>query len=56
MLAQGPSAGSAPPAPGRGPTLPELPIDTNIIILLALGIIYGAYVAYNKYRATSIPQ
>ncbi|GEQ84932.1 hypothetical protein ULMS_04400 [Patiriisocius marinistellae] len=56
MLAQGPSASSGPPAPGRGPTLPELPLDTNIVILFIAGLIYGAYVAYKKYRTTNIPQ
>lgn len=58
MLGQGPSASSGPPPPAKGPTFPEdpLPIDENIILLIAIAILYGIYVAYKKRKAINIPQ
>ena len=51
MLAQ--KAG--PPAPRtRGPELP-LPIDDNILILICIGLLYGAYIAYKKHQAKNTP-
>ena len=49
VLGQAKSAGSGPPAPPLQRT-PGLPIDENLMILLALGLLYGGYVAYKKYR------
>ncbi len=39
-----------PPAPGgnRGP--PGLPIDENIIVIIIIGILFGAYIAYKKHQ------
>ncbi len=50
VLGQANSAGSGPPSPAklRGP---GLPIDDNLIVLLVLGLLYGGYVAYKKYRS-----
>ena len=40
-----------PPPPSQQRT-PQLPIDTNIYILLVAGIILGVYIAYRKHKAT----
>ena len=50
MLSQQRGGGKGPPHPQRTPTPPELPIDDNILILLVLGLVYGAYIAYKRYR------
>tara|TARA_B100000795_G_C22509125_1_gene327043 strand:+ start:179 stop:403 length:225 start_codon:yes stop_codon:yes gene_type:complete len=52
LLGQSPSGSSGPPPPSnnRGP---ELPIDENILILVALGLIFGMYVIYKKSRINS---
>ena len=39
-----------PPTSQRTPG-PELPIDENIYILVALAIILGVYVAYKRHKA-----
>ena len=46
MLAQERS-GPPPPAGNRRP--PQ-PIDESIIILIVLGVLYGAYIAYKKHQ------
>ena len=53
MLAQHTNAGSGPPAPNnqRGP---QLPIDDNIIVLIAIALLYGCYVIYSKKRVKKI--
>ena len=56
MLGQTPGVSQGPPAPTQGPTLPELPIDDNIIILIIIAIVYGVFVAYRKKETTSTPQ
>ena len=50
------SVGQGPPAPTKGPTLPELPIDDNIIILMIAAIVYGVFIAYRKKATTDSPQ
>lgn len=45
MLAQ--TAGPPPPSPGRRP--PQAPIDSDLYILVIVGLLYGTYVAYKKY-------
>jgi hypothetical protein len=49
MLGQSPSGSSGPPAPNNS-LGPQLPIDENILILVALGLILGMYVIYKKSR------
>ncbi|MGK0386360.1 MAG: hypothetical protein ACI849_000970 [Patiriisocius sp.] len=56
MLGQGSPASQGPPAPTQGPTLPELPIDDNIIILMLVAIAYGVFVAYRKNETTNTLQ
>ncbi len=46
MLAQ--SAGPPPPGQGRRP--PQAPIDSDLYIVLLIGLVYGIYVAYRKNR------
>ena len=48
----GGSLGPPAPAQNRGP---ELPIDDNLIILLVVGLLYGAYIAYKIYRVKNTP-
>ncbi len=49
MLGQSLSGSSGPPPPSnnRGP---QLPIDDNIYILIAIGLIFGIYIIYKKSR------
>ena len=49
MLAQLRSGETGPPPPEnqRGP---ELPIDNGILILLIIGLLYGCYVIWKKYK------
>lgn len=58
VFGQGPSAGSGPPPPTRTPGLPEdsIPIDQNIILLIIVAIIYGAFITYKKHKAINNPQ
>ncbi|AEH00817.1 hypothetical protein [Lacinutrix sp. 5H-3-7-4] len=39
-----------PPPPPQPPGPPGTPIDGGILVLLILGILYGAFVAYKKTR------
>ena len=54
LLGQTTTASSGPPPPnqGRGP---ELPIDTNIYILIVLGISYGIYILLRKKKSIDTP-
>ena len=45
-----------PPEPTQNRTPPELPIDENIFILVAVAIILGVYVAYRRHKATQKAQ
>jgi len=49
VLGQANNGSSGPPTPSqqRGP---ELPIDDNLMILLIIGLLYGSYVAYKRFR------
>jgi len=49
MLSQRSGGGKGPPAPGGQRSFPELPIDNNILILIVIGLAYGAYIAYKRY-------
>ena len=54
MFGQSGGGSEGPPAP-RGPgggtaDGPGLPIDDNIEILLLIGLLYGCYLVYKKYR------
>ena len=49
MLAQSLDRSAGPPPPNQ-PEGPGIPIDTNIYILIFLGLIYGGYIAFKKYR------
>jgi len=54
MLAiQSASGTQGPPPPVRGGTRgPQLPIDDNIWILLAMGIFLGIYIIYKRNRSS----
>ncbi len=45
MLAQ--SVSPPPPRQNRGP---ELPIDSDLMVLLSLGVLLGVYVMYKKIK------
>ncbi len=45
--------GPPPPAHGGGTRGAQLPIDDNIWILLAAGILFGAYIIYKRSRSTN---
>jgi hypothetical protein len=53
MLGQSTSADSGPPPPPQR-TPPELFIDSNIMLLVLAGLIYGGYVILRKRKAKSI--
>jgi len=46
MLAQ--KAGANPPAPESSRTPPRFPIDDHLPVLLAIGLILGAYFIYRQ--------
>ncbi len=50
LVFQAASGGQGPPPPSqnRGP---GLPIDDNLWILLAAGVLFGAYIIYKRNRA-----
>ncbi len=52
---QGPSGsgGPPPPRPGHVVNAPQLPIDENIWILIAVGLLFGVYMIYKRNRATN---
>ncbi|MBK5213225.1 MAG: hypothetical protein JJE55_06155 [Flavobacteriaceae bacterium] len=45
--------GPPPPAGKGGTRAPGTPIDENIWILLAIGILFGLYILYKRNRATN---
>lgn len=49
---QGPTR-STPPQPRPGNTVngPQLPIDENIWVLIAIGVIFGVYFIYTRNRS-----
>lgn len=49
MLGQSHNGSSGPPPPS-GTRGPLLPIDENILILILIGLAFGAYVIYKKSR------
>lgn len=49
MLAQQLGADTGPPPPTDPP--PELPLDNGILLLLAVGLVYGCYMANKKFQA-----
>ena len=55
MLAQSKGSGSGPPAPSNNFRPPGLPIDDNILILICIGLLYGAYIAYKKHQSKNTP-
>ena len=56
MLAQSKGSDTGPPTPNqRRPPQDELPIDDGIFILIAIGLLYGIYVAYKKHQAKNTP-
>ena len=53
MLGQSTSADSGPPPPPQR-TPPEMFIDSNILLLVLAGLIYGVYVILRRKKAKSI--
>ena len=53
MLGQSPSGSSGPPHPSNNNRGPNLPIDDNIIVLLAIGLLFGMYVLYKKSQTNN---
>ena len=54
MLGQTSNKSSGPPPPGDS-LGPSLPTDNNIVILIVIGLVFGAYVAYKKQKANNAP-
>lgn len=46
---------AGPPAPTDERRPPQYPIDDGIFILIAMGLLYGAYIAYKKYQSKNTP-
>jgi hypothetical protein len=42
--------GPPPPSQNRGP---QLPLDDNLWILIAVGVLFGIYVIYRRNKSTS---
>jgi len=55
MLGQTSNKSSGPPPPDHSLAPPGLPIDDNIFILIAIGLIFGMYVAHKKHQANNAP-
>ena len=55
LAVQSGSKSPAPPQPRPGYVVntPQLPIDDNIWVLVAMGVLLGAYVVYRKYQSTN---
>ena len=53
LAVQSGSKSPAPPQPRPGYVVngPQLPIDDNIWVLVAMGILLGVYVVYGKYQS-----
>ena len=54
--AQQQSANEPPPPTLERTTGPELPIDTNLYILVIAALALGIYVAYRKHKANRVSQ
>jgi len=52
MLGQTSNKSSGPPPPDQELT-PGFPIDDNVFILIAIGLVFGAYVTYKKQKANN---
>ncbi|CAM3338018.1 hypothetical protein AEQU2_01124 [Aequorivita lipolytica] len=52
FVAQATSGGEGPPPPSQNRP-PQLPIDDNIWILIAVGVLFGIYIIYRRNRSTS---
>ena len=48
VLGQSKTGSSGPPTP-TNQLGPQLPIDDNLVILFAIGLAYGCYIAYKRY-------
>ncbi len=46
MLAQR----ASPPPPANNTRGPQLPLDENIIVLIVIGLLFGAYITYKKHQ------
>ncbi len=46
---------SGPPAPDNQRRPPQGSIDDNIVILIVIGLVFGAFIAYKKYKTTNTP-
>ena len=55
LLSQHSRGGKGPPVPTNNRTFPELPIDDSILILILIALVYGAYIAYKRYRTKNSP-
>lgn len=55
MLAQQLGGDTGPPPPDQGGQNlgPELPIDSNIVLLIVAGLIYGIYTIWVRNKATN---
>lgn len=55
MLAQQLGSDTGPPPPDQGgQTLgPEWPIDSNIVLLIVAGVIYGVYTVWVRNKTTN---
>ena len=55
LAVQSGSKSPAPPQPRPGYVVnaPQLPIDDNIWVLIAMGVLLGIFVAYKKYQTTN---
>ncbi len=54
MLSQHSGSGKGPPSPTNQRT-PQIPIDESILILIVVGLVYGAYIAFKRYRIKNNP-
>lgn len=48
LVLQGPTVGPPPPGGGYETNGGQLPIDENIWVLIAVGILFGIYIAYKR--------
>jgi len=55
MLGQTSNKSSGPPPPDQALAPPGYPIDDNVFILIVIGLVFGAYVAYKKQKANNVP-
>jgi hypothetical protein len=57
LAVQSVSNNQGPPPPDGGGTIngPQAPIDDYLWVVLAIGLIYGIYIAYKRSRTTNTP-